>query len=519
MISKERIFPNKKVTGVTTKPLSILDVGCIRYSDCAGVWFYHCQADKCMDVIEKLKLSLSETLQYYPNFYGQVSWIPIDLKGDLVSRSHRLQVTYGEDTDPGVEFIVKVLDTDMKDYTFMMSEDNKCWDASPFDFSILYSDTILNFYDFKEHPEYPTVSIQASIFANGGLSLSIKIFHVLADAQTMTTFMQNWSTLHKCFLQDQTLSLPTEPLFEPMLLEDRARIICQGDIPDSSFTPEPPSIPLNNYDLWASGTEDCPAPMKPTTVPIQELEGLIKYRNAICWDEWDISKPAGYLQLHFSKDTILKIWNLAKLNEEEYISKQDSLLGHIWLLINKARGRSNDTKEVSLNVTVGLRKRISPPLTSSFSGSPVSLIRVAMKGKDMLSQENPLPMVSRLIHNTLSLLTVEEASKIINDLRYEYGPYRLWQGNIGLRNTIVTSWVHLGIYNIDFGFGNPVYVHSIMPFVDGCIQVMESPPKENKDISKQWFDDGVSMAVYLKKETIDLLAKDPALFDPTNYKF
>jgi hypothetical protein len=41
----------------------------------------------------------------------------------------------------------------------------------------------------------------------------------------------------------------------------------------------------------------------------------------------------------------------------------------------------------------------------------------------------------------------------------------------------LTSYVHTGVYEVDFSEGHPVYVEAVMPPCDGCLQVTEAVPK------------------------------------------
>jgi hypothetical protein len=88
---------------------------------------------------------------------------------------------------------------------------------------------------------------------------------------------------------------------------------------------------------------------------------------------------------------------------------------------------------------------------------------------------------------------------------------RVWQAFLGRRNIIVTSWVHLGVHEVDFGFGRPEYVEGVMPKgMDGWVQIMEARPRgEGK--KRHWYEDGLDVAVYLRTEVLEGLMKDSEL--------
>ena len=61
---------------------------------------------------------------------------------------------------------------------------------------------------------------------------------------------------------------------------------------------------------------------------------------------------------------------------------------------------------------------------------------------------------------------------MLHDLAFEVSPHRLWNGFLGRRNTIVTSWLRLKAYEVDFGTSVPRFVDAFMPNMDGCVQIM-----------------------------------------------
>jgi hypothetical protein len=84
--------------------------------------------------------------------------------------------------------------------------------------------------------------------------------------------------------------------------------------------------------------------------------------------------------------------------------------------------------------------------------------------------------------------TSDAIGAMLHDAAHEVSPQRLWQAFLGSEHTIVTSWLRLQLYEVDFvGGAKPRYVHAIMPKMDGCIQVMDSGVQ----------DEGIDVALYL----------------------
>jgi hypothetical protein len=79
-------------------------------------------------------------------------------------------------------------------------------------------------------------------------------------------------------------------------------------------------------------------------------------------------------------------------------------------------------------------------------------------------------------------------------------PQRLWRAFLGRKHVIVTSWLRLGVNDIDFiSDGKPPrYAHPIMPYMDGCLQVMDSATG----------DGGMDVSLYLESGAMARLLED-----------
>ena len=135
------------------------------------------------------------------------------------------------------------------------------------------------------------------------------------------------------------------------------------------------------------------------------------------------------------------------------------------------------------------------------------------------------------IHNTIARFTAETVPSVLHDAAHELGSQRVWQTFLGRRHTLFTSWLHLGVYELEFAEGvRPLYVEAVMPSTDGLVQIMEAgnqrrregirpsgersesrTGKEGLEKGKHWSDDGVDVALYLVKEIMEKLVKDPLL--------
>lgn len=95
---------------------------------------------------------------------------------------------------------------------------------------------------------------------------------------------------------------------------------------------------------------------------------------------------------------------------------------------------------------------------------------------------------------------------MLHDAAHEVAPQQLWQAFLGTQHTLVTSWLRLHLYQVDFdGRGQtPRYVHAVMPKMDGCLQVMDAGVE----------DGGIDVSVYLDAEAMQRLVEDSQLRVP-----
>lgn len=130
--------------------------------------------------------------------------------------------------------------------------------------------------------------------------------------------------------------------------------------------------------------------MRAQCTPPAGFEGVEK-GEVLPWAQWDWRAETRHVVLHFGAGEVERIWEGVSgggrggargeekgegvkgegKNEKGRISRQDALLAFLWLLINRARGLSGSSDLVYMTISLGLRTRLSPPLPSTFLGSPI----------------------------------------------------------------------------------------------------------------------------------------------------
>ncbi|EPT06241.1 hypothetical protein FOMPIDRAFT_124861 [Fomitopsis schrenkii] len=496
--ARRRVFPEKRTVGCTTVPLSVLDSSVVRFATAAAVWYFDApNSEESKGALLPECFSLERTLNWYPQWAGQLHWAAHNPLGDHTQRAGRLLLTYGTLDDPGVEFVAAKSPIAID--AFLSSAPDRLrggfWDATCLPSSELLPSAPLPLHDLEEHIGLPGLMVQVTTFACGGTAISVKFAHPLADAQTLAHFVHDWATMHRAMVH--SLSLPTpNPVFDPQRI-DRA---AAGDIDAPEVDPEllakSRALPRHRYDWWITPEGSTP------TVPVPlKAAADVPAADPMPWAEWDTQSPVSHYIIHFTSDEVQRMWKVAQAMGASPVSHHDALLAHVWTLVNRARGLAHDDEPVHMNLTLGLRTRVSPPLPDTSLGSPITLGRLSMPGCDA-SSDSPSEVAAR-IRSTVNLFDTEAVAALLHDMAHDLALPRLWNAFLGNRNLIVTSWVHLGLYDVDFGGGAQCarYVEAVMPSLDGCLQVMEA----------RWYDDGVDISLHLATAALERLVKDPLL--------
>uniref|UniRef100_L2FV63 Transferase family protein n=1 Tax=Colletotrichum fructicola (strain Nara gc5) TaxID=1213859 RepID=L2FV63_COLFN len=515
-----RIFPKTPAPEPTVSKLSIIDATVARFTPTAAIWLY----DK-NDIVELpypslfeiLGSALSETLEDFPHFAGQIQWATQDMvKNDAVQRHlGRPVVSHGSPEDPGVELIVAEYDTNLDQVVPSRNEREtslKEWNASDFQQSDFLPNTKIALSSLNAIEGLPSMAIQLTAFRCGGIGISAMIAHPLADAACLMTFMNSWAARSRALLHPESISGGSKivkPVFEPSLLDQVAQL-SHGGASDNAKIQKARSLPMHRFDWWAEDAPGFPSGTKPATqatMPSAEEMGNTQLSSSSFppWPTWDMAAPVDHYQIHFSSSELARMKEAAKASLPAdmtpcRISRLDAALAHVWTLINRARNLQDTQNNVYLDITLGLRQRVSPPLPETFVGSPLLLGYVEKIGVEASTTE--LGPVAAAIRGMMDMFTPDAVAAYIHDAAHEVSPQRLWQAFLGKHHTLVTSWVRAQAYELDF-FGTQQvarYVQGVMPKIDGLVQVMDVADTGDFDVS-----------ICIQREAMERLLSDPLL--------
>ncbi|KAI9837350.1 MAG: hypothetical protein M1819_000424 [Sarea resinae] len=548
--SQCRLFPEDLHSRPVEVPLSIIDATVAGFAPTSAVWLYDAplkEQDRLAFSPDNLTKSLKKALNAYPHWAGKLERVPYVPGGNHTQRYGRLSLSYGHLSDPGVEFVIARCPQLLASIAPSAAEragTPNSWNAGAFPIKNLLPYTQLPELDKPDNSNPPCFIIQLTIFACGGLAITTQMSHPLADAQSLVQFMHDWSRINRALLARPTLPV-SSPLFDPSLLDARAA----GDI--DSLTPDPSlislarSLPLNRNDWWTPAPQSAPTHPDGITPPPGLDPALIAPRGMpLPWPhQWDFSAPCGCLILHFTADEVQRLWEAASLSSDITITRMDAILAHVWTLINRARGvTSTPENPVYMNLTFNLRPRVSPPLPTTFIGSPIQLAAVTLPSPSLsqtTARDPTITAMAQAIHSTLSLFTQSPNAlpALLHSQAHEPHPTRFWQGLLGSHNLIITPWTQIGLHEVDFiGTGQkPRYAGGVMPDgCDGVVVVAEAGVQESAaetsesesegDIDggststkergrgsrrgRHWTANGVDVSLYLAQKTLDRLADD-----------
>jgi Transferase family len=506
-----RLFPTSQKEGPISVPLSIFDATCARFSPTGCIWIFdhYGETPEQQTLCRNLKTSFIATLDEFPQWAGQLQWSSFNPNGNHTERFHRLNLVYGSAQDPGVEWkTVYHPSRSSKDFAPLPSEraSMTTWRGDEFVQSELLSNTALALHDMKSYKGLPAMTVQINLFCDDGYAVGVKLAHPLGDAQSLMVFVHRWASKSQCLhgYTDNPARMRS-PVFNPQQLDAHAL----GDIDGSAIDPQLAAIarelPLDRYDCWESDAPGYLPSFRSTleiSMPPKRFLETVKLSPADSapWLTWDLSRPVGYVQIHFTGEALDKLRSsaMSEHNGSLRLSRLDILLAHVWSAVNRARGLVETSDDVCLNFTLSARTRVSPPLPDSWIGSPIFLTNIK-RCASAVCMDSVASLASD-IRNTIGLFTPEKLGAMLHDAAHEIAPHRLWQCFPGKRNLLVTSWLRSDVYLVDFeGRGmKPRYVHAVMPKVDGLVQVFDSAVG----------DGGMDVSLYLGREEVDKLVSD-----------
>lgn len=519
--SRTRIFPESHASFIPTiRNLSILDATTLNLAICGCVFFY----DHTID-LDQLQSSLKVALDSYPQWGGRLQYSSCNAKAGRNYPRERLSLSYGSNTDPGVEVMVGHADQVMSSVV-PPTNARGCWDTT----EVVDYQTFLNMENpfglntIRDPEGVPCMKVQFTTFTSKGTAIAIGLAHPLADAQTLLNFASFWAGVN-CALLCSTPMSTIKPIFNPSLLDASAAKDIDGLKANFSILERDDKLQMRRYDYWTSATPPC--------VQYAHLEstGLCEVnvtKHGLGWSAqvpaktWDMGASVSHTKLFFSAEETHAIYQYLAADAKLRISHQDALLAHLWAAIIRARELPGGNA-VALSAPVGVRHRLHPPLPASFVGSAMINTICATGVHTSTAEKDPAKDEAdkaTSIRKTLQQFDSENIAALLHRMRFEHGPHQRQSYFVGIDHVIATSWTGIGLDHVAFEPNvRPVWVEALMPNVDGMVQIMERCGNPNTQTSNgnssigkdKWWANGVTMSVRLRHDVMKRLVNDQRL--------
>ncbi|MCD7448230.1 hypothetical protein HAX54_039991 [Datura stramonium] len=163
---------------------------------------------------------------------------------------------------------------------------------------------------------------------------------------------------------------------------------------------------------------------------------------------------------HLSKENVCKL--KAKANSQmgtKSISSLQAFLAHLWRSVTRCRG-VNTKEEVTLNIVIGARTRLNPPLREEYWGNAAYFKPIKVKAGELLLQDG-LGLAALQMNKIVASQNYEEVVNLYK--RWIDNPLIFSKSSIFVANRLaISSSPKFSVYSCDFGWGKPVAVRSGM---------------------------------------------------------
>eukprot|EP00253_Pinus_taeda_P028040 PITA_28040 len=322
--------------------------------------------------------------------------------------------------------------------------------------------TIDDFGDFAPSPElcqllprldctaedihtYPLLLVQVTFFKCGGVSLGVRINHIVGDGFAGLHFMNSWAAVA------------------------RGADITQPFLDRSIFQADNIARPKFHHIEYEQPS------------PLTEKNGAMN----------DNQNSIGIFKITKHQLDSLKAKATENGNQVKY-SSYEMLSGHIWRCVCKA-GNLREDEESKMYVPIDSRNRLVPPLPPNYFGNAIFIASPMALVGDLISK--PLYYAASIIHEGLVRMDDEYLRSALNYLDSQHDLNALVRGSHTYRSPhlCITSWSRLPIHDADFGWGKPIYMGPAIIAFENSICILSSPVN----------DGSLTVAIKLQKDQMN----------------
>ncbi|KAH7295174.1 hypothetical protein KP509_27G036000 [Ceratopteris richardii] len=453
-------------------------------------------------VIKKLKSSLAFCLtEYYP-------WCGRIARGNDPSSRLYIDLCHA-----GVEFVEAYVDAPLSEFS------GERFRMKPF------FEQLCQHYDHSGDCFYssPLLSVQATVFSDGGLALGITHSHLVADGQSLWNFLVSWGEYSRGVplstppLHNRKRLAVPEPspekaiwslkleIKEEDLAEARISSSVDGGAEDATTDEDKggnwsaKSDDKNDEPTDAScGSMNPNTPSRNSTLRANELQGAS-------------SSPSGRNNIDLNSDALVQcLFHLpssavqrlkADAGGEGYTSFE-VICAHFWQRVAVAR-RNPMSDPTYFYLPVNCRSRVVPPIPASYFGNVV-VFDVIMSTVGAICRE-PLGKTARRIHDAVT--NMKQENYLVSFMHWMETHNNSMRGAISRPRPLgkghnVASSPWFPAYQVDFGWGKPSAVRAVKVHGDGELVLFGGRPGSAKG--------DIEICTALPGEVLTRLLKDSA---------
>ncbi|KAL5731391.1 hypothetical protein ACHQM5_004124 [Ranunculus cassubicifolius] len=424
VIEQCKISPSGTVPP-SSLPLTTLDVPWLPLPTVQRLLFYEFHHPKTYfleTIIPNIKHSLSVTLQHFFPLAGNLAW-------PLSSSIPEIQYVDGD------FLLLTVAESDHVDFTNLVGNQpkvaNDLYRLAP------------KLPDRSTDKLLSLMALQVTLFPNQGICIGITYSHVVADGRAIHHFIKSWASICRQHGKDGEFLLPFHD--RSMLIKksvDTVRVNC---LKKYNITRDTFYLSKNHSDF--------------DSVALPTNEKILATF---------IMRPDSIKRLRQSVQSRI-------VNEKLHLSTFVLTCAYVWVCLIKAQcgeeAAEEDTKEEFeyLIFSVDSRSRLDPPLPSTFFGNCLTGIFLKTKASDLTGKDGII-IAAALIGNAIQ--NMENGDAIIRDVERLLSSDILFSSN---RIFSVAGSPKFGIYETDFGWGNPKKSEIISIAGTGAISLTECP--------------------------------------------
>lgn len=253
----------------------------------------------------------------------------------------------------------------------------------------------------------PLLSIQVTKLIDG-IFIGCSFNHMVTDGTSLWHFMATWSEIFRSKEYCGSISRP--PVFKRWVLDGFDPII---------------NLPYTHHDQFIEQFKTPP---------------LTKERI-----------------FHFSSASVSKLKAKAnsELNSNE-ISSLQAVIALMWRCVTRVRRLPHDTK-TSCSLMICNRRRLNPPLSSDYFGSPIQIVKGTATAGDLM--DNGLGWAAELLHETVTSHDDTAIKKLVEP--WIRSPFIYKKSQMASLNAIhVGCSPRFDMYGCEFGLGKALAIRS-----------------------------------------------------------